>query len=121
MSAGQSFTLNRECPAIQIPSGESTLLPEGTQGMIMQSLGGTHTVTTNLGMVRIDGKDADALGLEVEKAKESEAVADPQNVQHLEELVWEKLKSVYDPEIPVNVVDLGLVYDIQVKDSDVYV
>ncbi len=114
MSAGQTFTLSRDCPSIQIPSGESLLLPKGTQGAIMQSLGGTYTVTTDRGMVRIDGRDADAMGLEVQENVKTETPV-AENPEQVEQQVWEKLKTVYDPEVPVNVVDLGLVYGCVVK------
>jgi probable FeS assembly SUF system protein SufT len=91
------------------------MLPAGTQVMITQSLGGTYTVMTNYGyMVRIAGKDVDAIGMETAatpQAEGSTAAAGPADV---EEWVWDQLKTCYDPEIPVNIVDLGLVYHCQV-------
>lgn len=107
------ITIQRDCEAIQIPSGEKMTLPAGTQVRITQSLGGAYTVTTNIGyMVRIAGKDADALGLspEAEPAQAPPAGGE----QDTEKLVWEQLKTCFDPEIPVNIVDLGLVYECQV-------
>ena len=112
IKAKELVTLNRECDAIQIPSGEKMMLPAGTQVRIMQSLGGTYTVTTNLGsMVRIAAQDADALGLETPP----EATPEPSvaGEEDTEKLVWKQLKTCFDPEIPVNIVDLGLVYDCQ--------
>jgi probable FeS assembly SUF system protein SufT len=103
--------LRRQTDAIQIPSGESMTLPAGTKVRITQSLGGTLTVTTNIGyMVRIAGQDADALGLETLPAPSPTA----EEGQDTEKLAWEQLKTCFDPEIPVNIVDLGLVYHCQV-------
>ena len=105
MNSEKSITLRRDCDAIEIPSGAHRTLPAGTGVRIMQSLGGSHSVTTDIGaMYRIDAQNSDALGLAV-----------PQEAQNLpaelnESSVREQLKTVFDPEIPVNVVDLGLIY-----------
>jgi len=116
MKPHESITLSRECEAIQIPSGAKMVLPKGTMVMITQSLGDTYTVTTDHGyMVRISGKDADAMGLEQRTA--AAPVADttlPQDKEGLEKLVWDQLRTCFDPEIPVNIVDLGLVYECAV-------
>jgi probable FeS assembly SUF system protein SufT len=107
------ITLQRDCEAIQIPSGEKMTLPAGTQVQITQSLGGSYTVTTNIGyMVRIAGKDADALGLA--PAGEQASASSTGGEEDTEKLVWEQLKTCFDPEIPVNIVDLGLVYECAV-------
>lgn len=107
----RELTLTRDCDAIQIPSGNPILLPLGTSVIVTQSLGGTYTVATQAGLARIDEKDADALGIDPSELKlEKKAVEGP-----LEEAVWEQLKTVFDPEIPVNVVDLGLIYDCAVE------
>jgi probable FeS assembly SUF system protein SufT len=101
------IALGRDTAAVQIPSGEPMVLPAGTQVTVTQALGGTFTVITNIGyMVRIAGKDADALGLE----PPPELAVDGEAEQDTEKLVWEQLKTCFDPEIPVNIVDLGLVY-----------
>ena len=104
----QEIILKRDCDAIQIPSGTTLVLPAGTQVIVTQSLGGTFTVATPGGLARIDQKDIDALGIEptVENTPTKTA---PEGT--LEEAVWNQLKTVFDPEIPVNVVDLGLIYD----------
>ncbi len=110
----RELTLTRDCDAIQIPSGNPIVLPLGTSVIVTQSLGGTYTVATQAGLARIDEKDADALGIDP-----SQLVSEKKTVDgSLEEAVWEQLKGVFDPEIPVNVVDLGLIYDCSVEKSD---
>ena len=114
MKGHEAITLTRDCEAIQIPSGSKMVLPAGTVVMITQSLGDTYTVTTEHGyMVRIAGKDADAMGLERTAAKPV-AAETPKGSEDLEKLVWDQLRTCYDPEIPVNIVDLGLVYQCSV-------
>jgi probable FeS assembly SUF system protein SufT len=113
-----SLELKREVDAIQIPSGDSIKLPLGMKVIITQSLGGTYTVATDFGLARIQAKDADALGIDPEGDKKAEASTSsnvPTDVSDLEGQVWNQLKNVYDPEIPVNIVDLGLVYDCKVE------
>jgi probable FeS assembly SUF system protein SufT len=113
MKLHESITLSRDCEAIQIPSGAKMVLPAGTMVMITQSLGDTYTVTTDHGyMVRISGKDSDAMGLE--RAAPAVTTEAPRGAGDLEKLVWEQLRTCYDPEIPVNIVDLGLVYECTV-------
>lgn len=104
-------TLLRDCDAIQIPSGNVMRLTEGTTVFITQSLGGSYTVATENGLARITENNADALGIDTpEKRAERNAAAGPVDAQ----AVWEQLKTCYDPEIPVNIVDLGLIYDCTV-------
>jgi probable FeS assembly SUF system protein SufT len=108
-------TLAREISATQIPSGDKQVLPAGTKIQIHQTLGGSYTVQTDFGLFRIDGKDGDALGEEaadhkVDAATLADGAPDP-------EAVWAQLRKVYDPEIPVNIVDLGLVYSMEVEKS----
>ncbi|MFT4638440.1 MAG: putative FeS assembly SUF system protein SufT [Verrucomicrobiales bacterium] len=115
--SSERVELNREVEAIQIPSGDSVKLPAGLQVMITQNLGGTYTVATDFGLARITAKDADALGMDEEtlaKGQQKVAVEDGD----LEGAVWNQLKNVYDPEIPVNIVDLGLVYDCHLDETD---
>jgi probable FeS assembly SUF system protein SufT len=109
-------TLSRDVIAIMIPAGTSTLLSKGTEVTIQQTLGGTYTVFTEEGyMVRIAGKDADAMGLEPPPvpAEPAPTLAGPPDTQ---KMIWDQLRTVYDPEIPVNVVDLGLIYSCDIKD-----
>lgn len=110
--------LSRDVPAIRIPSGEPVTLKAGTDVFLTQSLGGTVTVQAPVlgGLFRIAGADADALGLSAPGDGASAASAGAGGPVR-EEDVWEQLKTVYDPEIPVNIVDLGLVYDLRVLSS----
>ncbi len=114
MKTNESIILSRDCEAIQIPSGKKVMLPAGSQVTVTQSLGGTYTVVTGQGdMVRIANKDADAIGKEAE-ASQAEKLTVVEGPADLEKLVWDQLKTCFDPEIPVNIVDLGLVYHCQV-------
>ena len=106
--------LKRECDVIQIPSGTPGKLPAGLQVDITQTLGGTYTIHAQGGLYRITAKDADALGLTVD-ASAQEAATQIAEGPVDEKLVWETLKTCYDPEIPVNIVDLGLVYDMHIE------
>ncbi|MFM8458742.1 MAG: putative Fe-S cluster assembly protein SufT [Chthoniobacterales bacterium] len=112
----REITLTRDCKAILIPSGEEATLTAGSPVIITQSLGGTYTVATQTGLARIAEADADALGLEVEKKTEAPRASSGGEVK--EDDVWAQLKNVYDPEIPVNIVDLGLVYDLILGKSE---
>jgi probable FeS assembly SUF system protein SufT len=113
--------LSRDVTATQIPSGDRISLAAGTKVHITQTLGGSYTVIIDFGLARIDGRDADALGEAVADAVSKTATSaggapDP-------EAIWDQLKKVFDPEIPVNIVDLGLVYSMeveQVPDADGY-
>jgi probable FeS assembly SUF system protein SufT len=115
MKTNEWITLRRDCAAIRIPSGQIITLPAGAQVRIRQSLGGTYTVMTNNGaLVRIASKDADALGEETPVTPPSGASAAPTGPEDIEQLIWRQLKTCFDPESPVNIVDLGLVYHCQV-------
>ena len=106
-----SIILARDCEATRIPSGASAVLPAGTRVTITQTLGGNFTVSTEDGaLLRIADKDADALG---ERAPAAAAPAPMVEGPFEEERVWEQLRTVFDPEIPVNLVDLGLIYRCQ--------
>jgi hypothetical protein len=111
MNGNESKTLTRDVEAAVVPVGTKVTLMKGEQAHITQSLGGTYTVIVNGNMFRIESKDADALGLEAQATPVSAAASGPVTQEQLEKQVWDALKTCYDPEIPVNVVDLGLIYD----------
>src|SRR5437870_8860735 len=111
MHENTEFSLSREVEAIQIPTGRKLTLANGTQGAITQALGGSYTIATPYGLSRIAEKDLDALGLDKPKAEAKEKPAAKTNGEVSEEDVWNQLRQCFDPEIPVNIVDLGLVYD----------
>jgi probable FeS assembly SUF system protein SufT len=107
--------LSRTVEVIEIPSGMVSTLPENTAVRIMQSRGDSYTVWTDYGqMYRIDGKDADALGLQASDVAET----DKDTREFTDEMVWDVLKTVYDPEIPVNIVDLGLIYSCKISQAE---
>jgi len=110
------IALARDCAAIMVPSGERILLPVGSTVWLTQALGGSYTVMTDRGYpVRIDGRDGDALGLApLEEVNPLGTTVEPASSIH--EQVWNQLRSCFDPEIPVNIVDLGLIYDCQVSE-----
>lgn len=108
--------LTRDCEAVQIPVGNVVVLPAGTSVDITQTLGGTYTVHAMGGLFRIATKDIDALGLTPEDAAEAAGTGRPVTAGPVNEQgVWEVLRTCYDPEIPVNIVDLGLVYDMAIE------
>lgn len=112
--SGERVEFLRDCAAVAIPAGQSVTLPQGTVAIITQSLGGTYTlqVPSFGGLFRVDGSDADAIGKEASAAAVADAEGD------LESQVWAALKTCFDPEIPVNIVDLGLVYDMRIVPLD---
>jgi probable FeS assembly SUF system protein SufT len=111
-------TLIRDVEAAVVPVGTKVKLMKGELAHITQSLGGTYTVIVNGNMFRIEATDADALGLEVQAKRVPTATSGPVTQEQLEKRVWESLKTCYDPEIPVNVVDLGLIYDCHLTPID---
>jgi probable FeS assembly SUF system protein SufT len=110
-SDNEPVTLTRDVDAIIVPAGVNVKLREGQQGFITQALGGSFTIYVEGNLFRIAGDDADAIGKEPFKKPELPPGATDEDVRNL---VWEQLKSCFDPEIPINVVDLGLIYDCEV-------
>lgn len=114
MQATQDIELKRDVEASVVPVGTKVTLQKGEHAYITQSLGGTYTVIVNGNMFRIDGKDADALGIEV-VTQNAKPIEGPVTVEHVEKQAWDAMKTCYDPEIPVNIVDLGLIYDCKIS------
>ncbi len=117
MSTAETYILTRDTEATIIPAGEVHTLPAGTEATISQALGGTVTIRTASGLYRVASKDWDALGEETaarlaEAQSEAEKPVDS-DAPFNEEAIWEALRGCYDPEIPVNIVDLGLIYDLR--------
>jgi len=110
-----SLPLTREIEAVRIPSGEKVTLPAGTEIAVTQALGNTYTIAAMEmgGLFRVEGKDADALG-----EKPPEAPTKVPGAGTLEEQVWTQLKNCYDPEIPVDIVNLGLIYAMELVDAE---
>ncbi|MGB3620367.1 MAG: iron-sulfur cluster assembly protein, partial [Ketobacter sp.] len=100
----------RDCPARAVPSGTPMTIPKNTFVTITQARGGNYTISHRGNLARVDGTDADALGLETEELE----FGDIAEGAPLEEHVWATLRTIYDPEIPVNIVDLGLVYGVAI-------
>ena len=114
MNNNETVILTRDVEASVVPVGTKVTLQKDEQAIITQSLGGSYTVIVNGNMFRVEGKDADALGQEVTE-KKSGGAAGPVTQEAVEKEIWTQLKTCYDPEIPVNIVDLGLIYDCHVE------
>ncbi|MBE2213763.1 MAG: DUF59 domain-containing protein [Opitutaceae bacterium] len=119
MFESKDRTLLRDTPAVQIPNGGTITLPKGSIVTITQTLGGSYTVMCDAGLARIGGEHADALGEDLAAAAKEPVAAEPNTTPSggppAEERLWSQLRNVYDPEIPVNIVDLGLVYSLDVQ------
>lgn len=111
----EPIKLTRDCQVVAVPAGHTLMLPQGTEVMITQSLGGSYTllVPSYGGLFRLSNRDADAIGKETrpEAASQGQALTG----EALEKEVWQTLKTCFDPEIPVNIVDLGLIYEMQIS------
>jgi probable FeS assembly SUF system protein SufT len=114
MQEQEPVTLQRDCEAILIPSGTEILIPGGSVVFITQALGGSYTVNINGNLARIAAQDADALGVDVNDTASTVSQAKTGNGKVDEDLVWDQMRTCYDPEIPINIVDLGLIYNCQI-------
>ena len=109
----EPIKLTRDCQVVAVPAGHTLMLPQGTEVMITQSLGGSYTllVPSYGGLFRLSNRDADAIGRDHRPSEGVTASGQALTGEALEKEVWETLKTCFDPEIPVNIVDLGLIYD----------
>lgn len=113
MAAQKMVVTERECTARLVPAGDMTVIPEGEFVTITQELGGNYTVTWRGNMYRIDGTDADAIGRTAKVLNFPE----PEDGKISEQQVWDALETIYDPEIPINLVSLGLIYTVNIDQS----
>ncbi|WCE02841.1 putative Fe-S cluster assembly protein SufT [Pseudoxanthomonas sp. JBR18] len=114
-SSSEPVQFERDCAAVMVPAGETVTLPAGTYGYITQALGGSYTVFVEGNLFRIAGQDADALGKEPAAPLE---LAEDAGDDQVEQLVWSQLRTCFDPEIPFNIVDLGLIYEVDLDHRD---
>ncbi len=113
--SSEPVQFERDCAAVLVPQGDSVTLPAGSYGYITQALGGSYTVFVEGNLFRIAGQDGDAIGKEP-----AESLSLPENAsdEEVEALVWRQLRTCFDPEIPLNIVDLGLVYEANLRHRD---
>lgn len=114
-NTSEPFRFERDCDAILVPQGDNVTLPAGESGYITQALGGSFTVFVDGNLFRIAGADADAIGKQPPAPIE---VADGASDADVERVIWDQLRTCYDPEIPINVVDLGLIYDCTLEPGE---
>lgn len=112
MGANEMTALTRDCEVVLIPAGTKTTLPAGTQVVITQALGGSYTIYAGGMLARVEGRDADAIGKEPVAAPEEKELTGDGTVSEAQ--LWEQMRNCYDPEIPINIVDLGLIYSCKV-------
>ena len=113
--SSEPVQFSRDCAAVLVPQGELVTLPAGSYGYITQALGGSFTLYIDGNLFRLAGEHADAIGQEVVKPPELPPDA---TLDDLKKLIWEQMATCYDPEIPINIVDLGLIYACDVTTND---
>lgn len=111
----ETVELARDCEAVQIPHGTVVILPKGLSVDITQTLGGSYTIHAQGGLYRVSEQNADALGMESKQRQTESRAPGEKNGDVDEKQVWDTLRTCYDPEIPVNIVDLGLIYDLHIE------
>jgi probable FeS assembly SUF system protein SufT len=110
--SGDPVAFKRDCDAVLVPGGDSGVIPQGAQGVVTQALGGSFTIYIQGNLFRIAGEDADAIGLQpIEPPQLPERATD----HDVEQVIWQQLHTCFDPEIPVDIVELGLVYRCELK------
>ena len=114
MQSNKAITIERDCDAILIPAGTPIILPAGSVVFITQALGGSYTVNINGNLARIAARDADALGFEVVETEQNRQEPARKDGTVDEDMIWDQLRTCYDPEIPINIVDLGLIYNCEI-------
>lgn len=117
-SPNEAITLERDCEAALIPTGTPVMIPEGSVVYITQALGGSYTINVNGNLARIADRDADALGFEVNPQQEiiNKELTGDGTVD--EDEIWDQLRTCYDPEIPINIVELGLIYECIINKTE---
>lgn len=108
----EPVTFTRDCPAVLIPAGERVTLPEGSTGFLTQALGGSFTIYIEGNLFRVAGRDGDAIGKPVMAAPQ---IPEDATEADVESAVWQQLRTCFDPEIPINIVELGLVYECTIE------
>jgi probable FeS assembly SUF system protein SufT len=114
-SQNEPVTFTRDCPAVLIPAGERVTLPKGSTGFMTQALGGSFTIYIEGNLFRIAGHDGDAIGKAPVFGPE---VPEDATEAEIESAVWQQLRTCYDPEIPINIVELGLVYECKMERAE---
>jgi len=113
--ASQPVKFERDCNVVMIPSGDEVLMPAGTIGYITQALGGSFTVFVESNLFRVAGRDGDAIGKDIQAPP---SLPEGATKEDLETLIWQQLGTCYDPEIPVSIVELGLIYSCELSTDD---
>ncbi len=114
-STNEPVTFSRDCPAVLIPAGEKVTLPQGSTGFLTQALGGSFTIYIEGNLFRVAGRDGDAIG---KPAIAGPEVPEDATEADIESAVWQQLRTCYDPEIPINIVELGLVYECKIERAE---
>jgi probable FeS assembly SUF system protein SufT len=114
-SQNEPLTFLRDCPAVLIPAGDRVTLPKGTTGFLTQALGGSFTIYIEGNLFRVAGQEGDAIG---KTPLQTPDVSEDATEAEIESAVWQQLRTCYDPEIPINIVELGLVYECKIEAAE---